>query len=252
MANKLKGFLGDIISVNQSTFIPKRLITNNALLAFEAFHAMKRWDSGGKDAFALKLDMSKTYDRVEWGFLERVMLKMGFNEAWVNRIMSCISSVSFSFKVNGKVCGDVVPSKGLRQGDPISPYLFIICAEAFSRLISVSIDKLKINGIRICRGAPILSHLFFAEDSFLFAKASVQECSTVANIISKYERASGQKVNYDKTEISFSKGVHPQLRSNTVEVLGVKEVDRHVKYLGLPTIIGRSKREIFSCLKDRV
>ena len=136
------------------------------------------------------------------------MLKVGFRDAWVGRIMNCTSTVSFSFKINGKVCGDVIPSRGLRQGDLISPYLFIICVEAFLKLISANIDKKEIKGIRICRGALILSHLFFADDSNLFAKASVQECSEVANIISKYERASGQKVNYNKTEISFSKGVH--------------------------------------------
>ena len=102
-------------------------------------------------------------------------------------------------------------------------------------------------------GAP-LSYLicFFLDDSILFAKASVQECSEVAKIFSKYERASHQKVNYDKTKIFFSKGVHRQLRKNIVDILGVKEVDRHVKYLGLPTVIGRSKKDIFSCLKDRV
>ena len=76
-------------------------------------------------------------------------------------------------------------------------------------MISIGIDKKDIHGIRICRGARILSHLFFADDSILFAKASVQKCLEIANIISKYERASGQKVNYDKTKISFSKGVHP-------------------------------------------
>ena len=117
-------------------------------------------------------------------------------------------------------------------------------------MISIGIDKRDIHGIRICRGAPILSHLFFADDSFLFAKASVQECSEVANINSKYERAYGQKVNYDKTKISFSKGVHTQLRRVLVDILGIKEIDKHEKYMGIPIIIGRSKKVIFSCLKD--
>ena len=125
-----------------------------------------------------------------------------------------------------------------------------LCVEAFSRLISIGIDKQEIHGIHICRGAPISSHWFFADDSILFAKATVQECSKIANIISKYERALGQKVNYDKIKISFGKGLHHHLRRDIVNILGIKEVDRHVKYLGLPTIISRLKKEIFSCLKD--
>ena len=112
--------------------------------------------------------------------------------------------------------------------------MFIICAETFSRLISCGIESNIIHDINICRGAPTLSQLFFADDS------------------NTYERASGQKVNYDKTEISFSKGVSYQLRKDIVEILGVKEVDGHVKYLGLPTIIGRFKKAIFSCLRDRI
>lgn len=105
LANKLKPMLGSLISINQSAFVPKRLITDNALVAFEIFHAMKRRGEGKDGTIALKLDMSKAYDRVELGFLEKVMGKMGFSQSWIGRIMKCLSSVSFSFKYNGSISG---------------------------------------------------------------------------------------------------------------------------------------------------
>ena len=110
----------------------------------------------------------------------------------------------------------------------------------------------EIHGVSVCRGAPRVSHLFFADDSILFAKATLQECSRVADIISKYERASGQMVNLSKTEVAFSKNVTADRRRDIIETLGVREVDRHEKYLGLPTIIGRSKKAVFACLKERI
>ena len=252
LANRLKVVLPSIISPNQSAFVPRRLITDNALVAFEIFHAMKRRDVRGDGVCALKLDMSKAYDRVEWGFLERVMVKMGFCVEWISKVMACISSVSFTFKVNGMVEGSLVPSRGLRQGDPISPYLFLLCADAFSTLLTKAAQEKRIHGARICRGAPLVSHLFFADDSILFTKASVQECSVVADIISKYERASGQKVNLSKTEVVFSKCVEVQRRNEIVSILGVQEVACQEKYLGLPTVIGRSKKVTFVCIKERI
>lgn len=176
MANKLKPYLGDIISSNQSAFIPKWSITDNALIAFEIFHSMKRKASSSKGSLSLKLDMSKAYDRVEWGFIERFMWRMGFSNDWVQQVMECISSVSFSFKLNGTIFGDLQPTRGLRQGDEISPYLFLICAEAFSTLLTRATDQKEIHGVRVCRGAPVISHLFFADDSIIFANASMQEC----------------------------------------------------------------------------
>ncbi|XP_021836344.2 uncharacterized protein [Spinacia oleracea] len=252
MANKLKPLLGDIISVNQSAFVPKRLITDNALIAFEIFHAMKRRGEGKDGSVALKLDMKKAYDRVEWLFLEKVMYRLGFSDNWVRRIMDCLSSVSFAFKINGRISGSVTPSRGLRQGDPISPYLFLIVADAFSTLIAKAAREKLIHGVKICNGAPRVSHLFFADDSILFAKATVRECSVIADIISKYERASGQSVNLDKTDVVFSKCVEDNRRQEIVTTLGVKEVERHEKYLGLPTIIGRSKKVIFASIKERI
>ncbi|XP_021716657.1 uncharacterized protein LOC110684510 [Chenopodium quinoa] len=245
LANKMKTMLGSIISENQSAFVPNRLIIDNALIAFEIFHGMKRKGEGKDGTIALKLDMSKAYDRVEWVFLEKVMQKLGFPQSWIGRIMHCLNSASFSFKYNGGISGSLIPSRGFRQGDPISPYLFLICAEAFSSLISKAARDKMIHGARVCRGAPRISHLFFADDSILFAKATLQECSKIAEIISIYERASGKKVNLSKTEVAFSKCVTMDRREAIVETLGVNVVDRHEKYLGLPTIHWEIKKSYF-------
>ena len=130
--------------------------------------------------------------------------------------------------------------------------VFLIVADAFSALISKAAREKRIHGAKICNGAPRISHLFFADDSILFAKATVRECSVITDIISKYERASGQRVNFDKTDVVFSKCVETNRRQEIVALLGVKEVVKHEKYLGLPTVIGRSKKEIFASIRERI
>lgn len=110
LANRLKSFLSEITSINQSAFTPGRLITDNILVAFEMFHYMKNSNSES-GSMALKLDMAKAYDRVEWSFLEAVMRKMGFDEQWVDRVMHCVSSVSFSVLINRAPSGEFTPSR---------------------------------------------------------------------------------------------------------------------------------------------
>lgn len=154
MANRMKVFLSHIISVNQSAFTPGRLITDNTLVAYETFHYMQSARSGKKRSMAVKLDMSKAYDRVEWVFIEKIMANMGFNEGWIRLVIRCVSSVSHAVIINGKPSNVFVPGRGLRQGDPISPYLFIICAEAFSHMIQMEVNRGSLRGIRVCGGAP--------------------------------------------------------------------------------------------------
>ena len=157
----LKKKLPSIISDTQSAFVNGRLITNNVLVAFEMMHHINLRKLGAIGEMALKLDMSKAYDRVEWACLDKIMEKLGFHPRWRGLMMQCISSVIYAIQINGKPSGQIFPSRGICQGDPLSPYLFLICAEGLSALIKkASIDG-HMGGISVCRGGPRLSHFFY-------------------------------------------------------------------------------------------
>lgn len=192
LINRLKEILPLIISTTQSAFVPGQLITDNALIAYECLHHIKLMKTGKRCYAAMKLDMSKAYDRVEWIFIEKMLTKMGFKQRWVQMIMRCVTSVRYSFQINGQTYGEVVPTRGLRQGDPLSPYLFLICAEGLSALISQAESREDILGLKIARRAPSISHLFFADDSLLFLKASTRSLQSIQEIFWLYSECSGQ------------------------------------------------------------
>lgn len=191
LANRLKCILPLIISSNESAFIPGRLISDNILIAYETLHSMHSRMWGKEGYMAIKLDMSKAYDRVEWDFLAAVMRRMGFTSRWVDLIMECITTVSYSIIVNGQPVGNFLPSRGLRQGDPLSPYLFLMCAEVLSTQLQQAEQMGLLRGVPTSPKGPRLNHLFFADDSLLFCKASVYEWQVLSNLLEVYEGASG-------------------------------------------------------------
>ena len=252
LVNRMKKVLPRVISESQSAFVPGRMISDNVIIAFEAIHHLKNLRGGKNAQLAAKLDMSKAYDRVEWDYLRAVMVKLGFNVRWVGLIMSCVTSVSYSIMINGAPKGYIKPERGLRQGDPLSPYLFLICAEGLSALMRKAERDRMIRGVSICRAGPRISHLFFADDSIIFCRAKLSECNALQNILTLYGKASGQLVNGDKTALFFSHNTPSYLRADISGFFGTTLTTKFEKYLGLPPIIGRAKKRAFNDIKDRI
>jgi hypothetical protein len=252
LANRLKIILPDIISDSQSAFISGRLITDNIITAYETMHTMQTRMWSKTVYMGIKLDMSKAFDRVEWSFLEAVMHKLGFDAVWVRLVMICVKSVSYSVVINGNVVGNIIPSRGIRQGDYISPYLFILCAEAFSSLLHHAHTKGAISGVPTSKNGPKITHLFFADDSLVFCKANQVKWRRLLNILDTYERWSGQKINLSKTAVFFSRNTCLSRRQEILALSGLSEVNRYDSYLGLPTLVGKSRIKAFNTIKEKV
>jgi hypothetical protein len=111
---------------------------------------------------ALKIDISKAYDKVDWGFMRGMLERLGFDVKWIHWMMLCVSSVNYSVLVNFERVGPIHPGRGLRQGDPLSPYLFILVTEGLTTLIKQSAARGDLHGVKICRGAPTFFLLMIA------------------------------------------------------------------------------------------
>ena len=196
--------------------------------------------------------MSKAYDRVEWPYLKAVMVKMGFDEKWINLIMLCVTIVSYSVLVNGEPKGMIHPTRGIRQDDPLSPFLFLLCTEGLNDLINNAAANGDIKGYSLCRNDPSLTHLLFADNSLLFCRATIQECQKILDILDTYAKCSGQQINNNKTTIFFSRCTTEEIRNHIKIALGVPEIKQYEQYLGLPSLVGKNKKASFNYIKERV
>lgn len=223
LAKRMKSCLKNCIFEAQSTFIPERFILDNAMIAFEVNHYLKRKTQGTTGFVALKTDMSKAYDRVEWNFLRNMMIKMGFSLDWITKIMKMVCIVSYQISHAGKNFDDIIPSQGLRQGDP---YLFIIVAEGLLALLSSYVRQGTLHGVKVTPQASHITHFVFADDALYFFKVVKSETNIIKQCLLLYQKASDQQVNFHKSEIYLSKNTTEDVKDVVASILNVRKVDK--------------------------
>lgn len=198
MVRRIRPFLDDIVGPLQSSFIPGRGTSDNALIAQEIVHHMHK--KKGKVGYLMfKIDFEKAYDRVDWDFLKLTLTEFGFPAHIVNLIMSIVTASTLSVKWNGEKLASFAPTRGLRQGDPMSPYLFVLCMEKLAILIQEKITAKQWQPVKISKNGPPISHLFFADDCIFFTKAKTSQVLLVQEVLNAFCLASGMKINVQKS-----------------------------------------------------
>ena len=201
LANRLKKVLGKVVSPAQNAFVLGRQILDASLIANEVIDS---WQERKEKGFICKLDIEKAYDNINWQFLLKALQKMGFGSKWLGWMWSCLSSAKFSVLVNGVPAGFFPSAKGLCQGDPLSPDLFVLGMEVLDALIRRAIAGGFLSGCSIRGGrrpTPNISHLFFADVTVVFCEANKEHLTHLSWILFWFETASGLRINLSKSEI---------------------------------------------------
>ncbi|KAL0462465.1 UNVERIFIED_CONTAM: putative mitochondrial protein [Sesamum latifolium] len=207
---------------------------------------------GKKGYMAIKIDLSKAYDRVEWSFLFRLLEGVGFNETFVNWISQCVSTTSFSLLINGATFDFFRPSREIRQGDPLSPYLFIIYAEFLSRLLLHEESLGNLKGIKVSRIAPTISHLFYADDLIIFCRTDEGDAQSVRRCLSNFGEWSSQLTNNNKSMVHFSGNVANRQKEAILDILQMPKCNHRSKHLGLPFYKPKSRTRAFNKLVEKM
>ena len=251
IVNRIRPLLSNLISPFQTAFIPGRRGVDNVIIAQELIHSLHK-KKGRKGFFILKIDLEKAYDRLEWSFICEVLLFFNFPNRVVGLILECVSSYSIFILFSGGQLEVFKPTRGIRQGDLLSPYLFILCMEYLSLKISNACRDKSWKPIKASRSGPAFSHLFFANDLLLCAEASASCCHTIAKVLDDFCSHSGQKINLTKSKGFFSPNVAPHMRQQLCDILGVASTPDLGKYLGFPLRLnGRNARD-FRFIVDKV
>eukprot|EP00253_Pinus_taeda_P027174 PITA_27174 len=247
VALRLKPLLPLIISPEQSGYVEGRQITDGIILTHEIIHSLKQTKKPG---MLLKIDLSKAFDIIFWEYMQKVVKAFGFDVAWIRWISSLISSTFFSILINGTPSSTFNPSRGIHQGDPLSPFLFVIMAEGLGRSIKAAISAGNLKGISIHQ-SPTTSHQQFVDDNMLFGHSSVQEVRTLNSILDNFSKASGALINKVKSQIFFF-NTPPITQRAIARIIGFSVASLPSKYQGAPLIASALKHSSWTNLLEKL
>ncbi|XP_049368158.1 uncharacterized protein LOC125833012 [Solanum verrucosum] len=250
LSTRLAPILPSLISENQSGFVRGRNISENIMLAQEIIHGIKKPKEG--DNVVIKLDMAKAYDRVSWSYTCLVLRKMGFGELFIDRVWRIMSNNWYSVIINGKRHGFFHSTRGLKQGDPLSPALFILGAEVLSRMLNLLHQNQMYKGFQMELRGPQINHLSFADDIIIFTAGTRQSVQLIMKTISTYEAVSDQLLNKSKSHFMVPSNTSSDIIAGIQEITGFSRKESPINYLGCPLYIGGQRIIYYSDLVDKV
>eukprot|EP00253_Pinus_taeda_P030826 PITA_30826 len=228
IAKILKPLLPSIISPEQTGFVEGRQILNGLVVAQEMIHSLNQQKRKG---MMIKLDLSKAYDRLNWKYLCAVLEAYGFAKRWIEWIFSMISTPFFSILVNGNPTKPFNASRGIRQGDPLSPFLFILAVDGLGRIIKRETRRNKLRGLKLWGNNLTITHQQFVDDIMLFGEVSLREVKIIKEVLETFSEASGMEINKEKS-CTFIFNAPEAIKAHLTRTLGFKQGVLPTKYLG--------------------
>ncbi|XP_055818647.1 uncharacterized protein LOC129887548 [Solanum dulcamara] len=220
------------------------------MLAQEIIHSIKRPKIG--DNVVIKLDMVKAYDRVSWSFICLVMRRMGFGEIFIDMVWRLMANNWYSVIVNGGRHGFFDSTRGLKQGDPLSPALFVIGAEVLSRMLNNLHQHYLYRGFYMEKKGPLINHLSFADDIISFTSTCKYSLKLIMKTLQRYEKSLGQLINKEKSQCMLPLNTNPEIMSRITSITEFKHTHGPITYLGCPLYIGRQRIIYFTSMVSKV
>ncbi|KAJ9549508.1 hypothetical protein OSB04_022051 [Centaurea solstitialis] len=247
LSNRLKEVISSVIGVEQTAFLKNRSILDGPLIINETISWIKR---SKKKAFILKVDFQKAFDTLNWNYLDMVMGQMNFGSTWRAWIHSCLDSSRVSVLVNGSPSHEFSMFRGIRQGDPLAPFLFLIAAEGLNVALLEAIDGNVFQGINLPHGGPIISHLQYADDAIFIGNWSEDNALNLLSLLRCFYMSSGLMVNLSKT-VLMGVGVNSDEVVNLANLLNCSSGSLPFNYLGLPVGASMNKCSHWQPILDK-